>query len=256
MTKKISILGCGWLGLPLANKLSQIGYFIKGSTTSASKAAVLKSKGIIPYIINLGHKENKFLDFLDAEILIICIPSKNKADFKRLIAKIEESEIQKVIFISSISVYPLKNQLVTEDTAVSGPLAEIEKLFISSSYFSTTIIRFGGLFGYDRKPGKFIKNDKPLKNPDGFVNLIHRDDCTQIIENIIQKDVWNEVFNASADTHPKRKDFYKKEMLKMGRAAPLIDKDSESLYKIISSEKLKTLLNYSFIYSDLLNYEN
>ncbi|MEZ7854793.1 MAG: SDR family NAD(P)-dependent oxidoreductase, partial [Cyclobacteriaceae bacterium] len=30
----ISILGCGWLGLPLARQLVQQGHQIKGSTTS------------------------------------------------------------------------------------------------------------------------------------------------------------------------------------------------------------------------------
>ena len=35
--EKISILGCGWLGLPLAKSLLAKGYKIKGSTTSESK---------------------------------------------------------------------------------------------------------------------------------------------------------------------------------------------------------------------------
>mgnify|MGYP003615968040 CR=1 FL=1 len=39
---KISILGCGWLGFPLAQKLIETGYEVKGSTTSESKLEALK----------------------------------------------------------------------------------------------------------------------------------------------------------------------------------------------------------------------
>ena len=254
MTQRISILGCGWLGLPLAFELTQKGYITKGSTTSDSKVEILKSKGIISFIINIGKREYNFADFLDTEVLIISIPSKKIEDFKYLINQIETSDIKKVIFISSTSVYPFTNQMVTEDTPIKQTsLSEIELLFKSNLIFNSTIIRFGGLFGYDRKPGKFIQIDKKIKNPEGYVNLIHRDDCIQIIESIIQNDIWNETFNACADTHPKRKDFYKKEMIKIGRAEPILDENSQNHYKIVSSEKIKTMLNYSFKYSDLLN---
>jgi len=34
MNKRISILGTGWLGLPLAKALTEEGHILKGSTTS------------------------------------------------------------------------------------------------------------------------------------------------------------------------------------------------------------------------------
>ena len=50
---KISILGCGWLGLPLAKSLLSKGHEIKGSTTSESKLEMLKNAGILPFQIQL-----------------------------------------------------------------------------------------------------------------------------------------------------------------------------------------------------------
>ena len=38
---KISILGCGWLGLPLAKAIVENGFSVKGSTTSSEKIATL-----------------------------------------------------------------------------------------------------------------------------------------------------------------------------------------------------------------------
>jgi len=39
--QKVSILGCGWLGKPLAVFLISKGYLVKGSTTSDEKLKLL-----------------------------------------------------------------------------------------------------------------------------------------------------------------------------------------------------------------------
>ena len=52
--KQISILGCGWLGFPLAKSLLQKGYMVSGSTTSVEKISVLENAGITPFLIELS----------------------------------------------------------------------------------------------------------------------------------------------------------------------------------------------------------
>lgn len=255
MKNTISILGCGWLGLPLAIELSLKEYLIKGSTTSNDKLKALKSNDIQPFIINLSNREPIYDQFLNSEILIIAIPSKNINDFQYLISKIETSIIKKVLFISSTSVYPNNNSTITEESPTKKvPLTEIENLFNTNKKFKTTILRFGGLIGYNRKPGNFFKNGKVIDHPEGFVNLIHRDDCIQIIESIIEKEIWNETLNACTDTHPKRREFYTKEFKKEGRNSPLFNQTSTNDYKIVENNKLKKLLNYNFKHSDLMLY--
>ena len=85
-------MGCGWLGLPLAIELSLKEYLIKGSTTSNDKLKTLKLNDIQPFIINLSNREPIYDQFLNSEILIIAIPSKNINDFQYLISKIETSK--------------------------------------------------------------------------------------------------------------------------------------------------------------------
>ena len=255
MKNNISILGCGWLGFPLALTLTKKGYSIKGSITSEIKVEKLKSNGVQPFIINLSNRENEFEKFLNSEVLIIAIPSKNIADFKNLISHIENSKIKTILFISSTSVYPNSNSIVTENSLIKkNPLSEIELLFKTNTNFKSTILRFGGLIGYDRKPGNFFKNGKIINFPDAFVNLIHRDDCIQIIKEIIEKNIWNKTLNACTDTHPKRRDFYAKEFKKEGRNNPTFNELASNEYKIINSDQLKSILNYNFIYSDLMKY--
>lgn len=79
---KIGIIGCGWLGLPLAKLLLQNKYSVKGSTTSKEKFQILQNQKINPYLIEI--KENEIKGDIDSfmlglDILIINIPPKKKA---------------------------------------------------------------------------------------------------------------------------------------------------------------------------------
>lgn len=252
MNKKVSILGCGWLGKALATELLSDNYNIKGSTTKTENLNSLSQLGITPFKVNI--ESNSFdSEFFGTDVLIIAITSKNTSAFKNLITYIEKSTVKNVIFISSTSVYNTSNTTITENTKTNdGPLAQIEQLFINTTTFKTTILRFGGLFGYNRQPGHFFKSFKPISNPEGYVNFIHRDDCINIIKNCIEQDTFGYVFNACSDSHPTRRDFYTNEFKKVGRTVPLFDEASTNEFKIINSKKLKGRLSYSFIYSDLI----
>lgn len=243
------------MGMPLALELSHKGFEVKGSTRSSDKFEQMRLGGISPYAIQLSDRYDMIADFLSSEVLIIAVPSKNVDDFRYLIDRIEKSQVQKVLFVSSTSVYVSANQIATEECETpASPLSEIESMLRESARFKTTVLRFGGLFGYDRQPGRFHRDGKVIDNPEGYVNLIHRDDCIRIIEQIIEQNIWGETLNACADTHPTRRDFYTKEALRLGMNTPPFDELSLTPYKIISSEKLKRLLNFSFKYADLMDY--
>ena len=49
---KIGIIGCGWLGLPLAKEFISNNYKVKGSTTTKEKLEILKTEGIEAYLID------------------------------------------------------------------------------------------------------------------------------------------------------------------------------------------------------------
>ena len=103
---QISILGCGWLGLPLAQTLLQRGHTVKGSTTREEKLATLQEHGITPYLIRFDPEINNDYqpDFFDSEVLIVNIPPKRSEEatevYPRQIASllevIEKSPVKKV----------------------------------------------------------------------------------------------------------------------------------------------------------------
>ncbi|MFQ3297821.1 MAG: nucleoside-diphosphate-sugar epimerase [Polaribacter sp.] len=248
----VSILGCGWLGKPLATSFLEAGFAVKGSTTSEEKIETLEALGIDTYLVNISEFE-EFEAFLETDILIIAITSKDIDGFERLIAKIQEANIQKVIFISATSVYGKLNKVMTEEDAVlKTPLAAIETLFRENTFFETTIIRFSGLFGGNRNPANWFKDGRKIPQPKGFVNMIHREDCIEIIHEVIAQNCWNTTFNACANHHPTRKEFYCIAKLSAGFKEPEFEVPEIYEWKIISSEKVQRILGYEFIHNNLL----
>lgn len=261
--RQISILGCGWLGFPLAKSLIVNGFSVKGSTTSLEKISLLTEADIIPYIINLSSSQiNGEIDaFLEnSEILIIDIPPKLRGNSNGnfvdkihvLIPYIEKSTIKKVIFTSSISVYQDKNSIITEETipkpeTESGSqLWEVEKILQSNINFKTTIVRFGGLIGSDRHPIFFLAGRKNLENPNAPINLIHQKDCIGILQQIIEINCFGEIFNAVTPFHPSRKTYYTQKAIELNLSFPEFYKSLLAIGKTVESTKLETILGYQF----------
>ncbi|MFT6985175.1 MAG: nucleoside-diphosphate-sugar epimerase [Psychromonas sp.] len=262
MDKSISILGSGWLGFPVAKKLSAELAPVKISTRSADKLRCLAEAGLYPFQIDIENLSDNIQDFLQSELLIINITSKNLAAFTSLIAEIELSAVKRVLFISSTSVYPQQALPCKESDNLqpsTHPLLMIESLLQNNRHFQTTILRFAGLIGGKRHPGRFFAATKqPAKViafPKAPVNLIHLDDCLAIITLIIKKECWGETLNGCADTHPSKEAFYTYNALALGLDRPKLNTQSKALHKVICNEKLKRLLDYQFIHSDLMRID-
>lgn len=265
--KKIAILGCGWLGLPLSKSLVEKSFVISGSTTTFEKLEILEKLNIQPFLISIS--EDKITGSIDAflhgtNILIIDIPPKlrgaNKENFVQKIANlipyIEKSSVEKVIFISSTSVFEDDNSIVTDDTipnaiSESGKqLFAVEQLLQKNTHFETTVIRFGGLVGTDRHPAKMLAGRSDIENPDGVINLIHQQDCVAIIEKVIERNFWSESINAVSPFHPTRESYYTQKAAYFGLAPPTFDHSKPSVGKLVTADKVDKILGHRFLWTD------
>ena len=268
--KQISILGCGWLGLPLAKALLKNGFSVKGSTTSSEKLSVIENLGIQPFwiVLESNNVSGDIETFLQgSKTLIIDIPPKLRGNSNEnfvgkiatLIPFIEKSKIENVLFVSSTSVYGDTSTAlsVTEETKTcpeteSGrQLVAVEQLLQTNIHFKTTILRFGGLIGEDRHPIRFLAGRKNLENPKAPINLIHQTDCIGIIMTILRqaqndKWEWNETFNAVAPFHPSREQYYTQKAIDLGLELPQFNSESPAFGKTILSTKVENVLGYTF----------
>ncbi len=272
---KISLLGCGWLGVSLAQYLLTLGYRPNGSTTSPAKVSLLNDLGITPFLINVAPQVQgaDITPFFEADVLFLNIPFKRsltdpsfyKKQIESVVFFVKDSSIKHVIFASSTSIYPdtlldaSEDSLFAPDNPRSKVLKEIEDLLLADKHFQTTILRFAGLYGPDRPIGNFLLADKErskeiLAYGNKRVNLIHREDCVAIITQIIEKGtIGNQVLNLCSDGHPTRQELYVIAAGKMGRPIPEFSTQGTYEGKIVNNQKLKQLLNYTFKYPDPLN---
>lgn len=214
----------------------------------------MSQAGFDSYLVDIDQDSPIDTDFLDADILIINITCKNMAGFQRLINAIEHSPVSKVLFVSSSSVYQNLNREVSEDEGLENPdspLFQIEQLFQRSTTFKTTLLRFSGLVGKGRHPGRFFRGGKTVKQPDAPINLIHFDDCIGIIDAIVEQAAWGQVFNGCSDTHSVKRDFYTQMARLLDRPAPEFESAQALSYKIVSNQKIKLSLQYQLKHPDL-----
>ncbi len=264
MTLAVSVLGCGWLGFPLASRLVLKGYAVKGSTTQADKKAVLSNQGIAPYVLTFNPDlHDNPGDFFSCDVLIITVP------FRRLLADphfyhqqissilnqlTHAQQNPKIIFTSSTAVYPNNGETWTEedhvitDNARSTVLLAIEKDILARG---GTVVRLGGLYGPEREIHRFFLKAGLLKSAQGRMNLIHRDDAIAIMEAVMEKKAWGEVLNAVSDKHPSREELYTHLAAKYRVQQPSFDGPARlSASKIVLNDKIKRMLEYRFIHPD------
>ncbi|WP_125077647.1 SDR family oxidoreductase [Rufibacter latericius] len=263
--KTISVLGCGWLGLPLAQELVKLGYRVKGSTTTSAKLNLLQQAGIEPFLLSFPENSSKaqLADFLDADVLVFNLPpsrSSNEAgtyeQLLQLVLSAAPASMKAILFVSSTSVYPDLNREVYEVDATSA--AEASSLMLRSEVLvqqareKATIVRFGGLMGGTRHPGRFLAGKTNVPQPKAPVNMIHLADCVGIMTEIIRQEKWGMTFNACAPEHPSREDFYTKAALQLEMTPPSFALQQELQFKKINSDLLQRELRYTFRFPDPL----
>lgn len=255
----------------MARRLVARGYHVKGSTTSPEKLAQLEAAGITPYLLRFDPwlQGEQVSDFFKADVLFFNIPpGRRRPDvesffdtvIRDLVKELRYSPIDWLLFASSTSVYAEVNGPVYEENAgkhqpwsLSGrALLAAEQTLREADAFETTILRFAGLYGYDRQPGRFLAGRTDVARGAAPVNLVHQDDAVAVVEAVIEQDVRGEAFNVCADAHPTRRALYVAAARQMGLAPPTFADDKTTSFKIVTNQKLKERLGYTFQHPDPL----
>lgn len=268
--KRISLLGCGWLGYPLALHLISRGFQVKGSTTSPEKIPVFQSSGIEPYLIQFNSsKEPDLNEFLQADILIISIPPGRRspdglANYRKMAQIVREqltsSPISKLIFISSTSVYPESNSVLNEfseidpETESGKVLAETEAIF-SELNIQVILLRLSGLIGPNRMPGRFFAGQENVPNGLTPVNMIHLDDAVDLINCLIESKTAQGVYLGCSPSHPTKKEFYTL-AAQVEHLVPPTFISEKIKWKTISSDRTIQELKFKYKYHSLLDWLN
>ncbi|WP_299807414.1 SDR family NAD(P)-dependent oxidoreductase [uncultured Shewanella sp.] len=290
MIKSVCIVGCGWFGFPLAKALVERGVKVCGSKRVQSESLLLKELGIDGFRLDLDNDAQLIQDkaeineALAADCLVINIPPGLRKDpqaYLQRLAKFKQlitgHRYKKLIFVSTTGVYPQSDQMLTEHDAsahseISDKLLQAEAMF--QSLDNSVIVRFAGLVGPKRHPGRFLAGKTDLPNASGAVNLVHLNDCILAISALLFNETSNGIYNLCAPVHPTRQAFYTQAAIDLGLSAPqfvddglITDNSAEGLItessaegsvnnvaqvsgKQISSGRICTELNFEFQFND------
>jgi nucleoside-diphosphate-sugar epimerase len=233
-------VGLGWLGLPLARHLQKVtNVNVAGSVRTSQKQAQIKQCGIDCDVFSLyddiddnKHKQ-MWEKFNDAHVVINIPPGRK--DFKQkqfiramlaLIDKIMSSGANKLIFVSTTSVYGIQTGIINEsnDFAPASESAHahigIESYLRDNHANKSKVLRPAGLVGpaylfdfnkqgYDyRHPINTLCHKTGIAKGRDPVNLVHQSDVIQAIISLFQKDTKKHAYNLSALDHPSRQQYY------------------------------------------------
>lgn len=249
---KVTIIGCGWLGLPLCESLIEQGHQVMTTTTEQEKIILLCSKFNIQLLDIKDTTEPIQIDpeLLKCDVLIYTVPPLGLSEVERFFASVAQD--QKIIFISSTSVYGKNQGAVTEESSLDPNsenalvLREAEK-YLKNRFKQLSIIRPGGLYGDKRHPIHFLAGKTGVTSGEEFLHLVHRDDCVKAIMKIIEGSFIGEDFNLVSDLRILKKDYYTEIAKKMGLVPPQFNGFQVSNPTNITNDKSKKILSLQYL---------
>ena len=289
--KTVSLLGCGWLGLPLAERLVQTGFSVQGSTTRTTRMATIQSVGAEALLLRIdpepdrGPKTESGAQtwapseaanrFFHAHTLLLDIPPQAASgpehypsQVRNILYRREAGGFAHLIFVSSTSVYGSLQGEVNEETTPKPDSASGEILLgVENSLrkeakrlgFHLSIVRPAGLVGPGRHPGLFLANRKGLKDPLSPINLVHQLDVAMSLLSIITsritvplKERETDVYNLVSRLHPTRQEFYTRASQALDLVVPQFSAaSSQDSTKIVYGEKIREKVQ--FVFDDLMS---
>jgi len=262
---RVTIIGLGWFGLALAEKLAG-DHVVRGSKTSAESAKAVSIPGVeaYPLVLNPGLISDHVDHLAEADCLVINIPPGRRdanADFYReqmeaLYQAFAKSDIAHLIFVSSTGVFG-ETQLVTDEDTLPEPTSLSGKILLGAENFwidnfpgRVSIIRPGGLVGGNRRPARFLSGKIDVAGKNHPVNLVHRIDLVNLTTYLIENKVNRTIFHAIADGHPRKQEYYTRAAQKTDLLVPIFNESDNSHGRKTEALKTKSFTGLNFQYND------
>ncbi|QYJ81076.1 SDR family oxidoreductase [Shewanella aegiceratis] len=201
---------------------------------------------------------------------------------KRLKALMGTHEYQRIIFISTSGVYPAGGGCFSSESAESGCVesdAKVhspasETLLAAEALFSgansadgvfnnhsaggesknnCVVVRFAGLIGPKRHPGRFLAGRENVPGGNLAVNMVHLDDCIGAVTSLLKAEgPLSPAYNLCAPLHPTKAEFYQKAATQLGLTPPSFIEGHLAEDKRVDGGLITRELNYQYKFTDPL----
>lgn len=253
--KKIGVAGCGWLGTQIGSSFLNSGWEVYASYRREDHRKQLSEFGFHPFGLVFDFENNQLKDaknvlFNELDLLVISIPPFRKEESQFYGEALKSFTLQlpvttRVIFMSSIGIYPPKSGVFNESYVFQGEekensLYHAEQQLISVLGSRLTILRLAGLIGPNRHPIKYLAG-KNLKTDGGApVSMIHSKDVVRVIHWIVENSIFGELFNVVYPQNLTKRNYYECMADRYELPRPLYGGIHEPDRMILSSSELLT----------------
>lgn len=265
--KSIAIIGCGYVGSALAEKLVEAGHDVVATTTSPERANELGALGVRVAAVEIAEVDRLRTILSDREVVYLTIAPRNRgvdyrdvyvAGARNVTTAVNEANVRRIIYTSSTRVYGQDDGSWVDETSPTEPadengrvLVEAERVLLGpeerlENSRTVTVVRLSGIYGPGRDPAHRIAKLAGTQRSDGdaYVNLIHRDDIVTALVALLSVQ-HHGALNLSEDQPEPRRVFYDRVLARAG-LPPIqwIDDSSPGCRgKRVRSDRIRELLN-------------
>ncbi|WP_299462620.1 SDR family oxidoreductase [uncultured Gimesia sp.] len=206
------IIGCGYVGLPVAQKWLEQGHTVSALTRSETRAGEFAKLGIKPIMGDITQPVS-LQKLPEAETVLYAVGfdrSANQSRHEIYVSGLDhvlteiKNRTQKIIYLSSTSVYGQSAGEWIDETSLCEPQRENGQICLEAEQLlekhgllpaeerdqtaTAVILRLAGIYGPQRLLARMeqIRAGEPLQGrPDAWLNLIH---VTDIVNTILKCD--------------------------------------------------------------------
>lgn len=228
-----AILGLGYLGMPLAERL-----YLSGCRVAAVKRSLSSDDVNLPVSLKCAdfndtaqHRAVFDQTWADKPVWICLLPPTPFAAYdaclKSWCGLAKEYGIKHLVFSSSTSVYGSRARECDEqsplepETESARKVAAAENVFLQSGVEHVDILRLGGLYSASRHPlNRILQQGKPIPNANQRVNMVHQDAAVSALFHAAANPNGIRIRNIVAQHHPTKREFYTVEAQSLGLPVP------------------------------------
>ena len=231
---KTLIIGCGYLGRPLALLRQAAGDEIGAWTHSQASAEELAAFGFARVITGSVAREDLWRGLNLFDQVVHCASSGGGGpeayrevfvEGMRLLGAYQPQA--RKLFVSSTSVYGQRGGEIVTEESVAEPEAETSKILCEAEQLALAqgaiVVRSAGIYG----PGRARLFDKLRRGEaviegDGvrWINQIHRDDLVSAVLHLLERGTAGQIYNVSDGVPLAQVDYYRRVSELLGKPLP------------------------------------
>ena len=219
---RVLIIGCGYIGLPLGEKLVSHGHAVFGMRRTPVVDTKLSSCGIVPVCADITKPQTLAALSADHDWVVHCVASAGGSveEYRQLylegtrnvIEWLASSPPQKFVYTSSTSVYGQIDGSIVDEISPTEPVAETAKILVETerlllraagtAVLKPIILRVAGIYGPGRGYwlNQYSAGQARLEgHGERYLNMVHRDDVVGAIAAALERGRAGEIYNVVDD---------------------------------------------------------